>query len=166
MSILVTPSKFLSPSKQPETEGPPGYNQQSGYAYADAANRPILLACSYGKARGMDAETGQELWTYDCPKGRFRIPTAIVEPPSAEEGREKGLVYIGCGSWIYCLKSRTGEPVWSRKISTTRLGNNFMTMTTPWSSRLAAEAYTSFNQNPVAQVRAVERDAETSAAVS
>lgn len=152
----------MSPSKQPEytqkIEDPPGYNQLSS-----VLDKPIILACSHGRARGLDSETGETLWTYDCPKGRFRIPTAIVEPPSAEEGRAKGLVYIGSGSCIYCLKSRTGEVVWTRKISTTRLGNNFMTMTTPWSSRLAAEAYTSFDQNPAAQVRAVERDAQRSA---
>lgn len=158
VSILTTPSRFLSPNKQPDygahADAPPHYNEQV------IPERPIVLSCTQGKALALDIDTGETLWNYNCPGGRYKIPTAIVEPPSAEEGRPEGLVYIGSGKWIYCLKARTGDVVWTSKICESIWGYGYMTMTTPWSSRLAAEAYTAFSQQPVAQARDKEREAE------
>ena len=159
VAVITTPSKYLSPSKHPqvgETEVPPHYNEEV------IPEEPIVLACSRGKAMGIDVNSGETLWTYDCPGGRYKIPTALVEPPSAEEGRPDGLVYIGAGKWIYCLKARTGEVVWKENICDRFWGYGYMTMATPWSSRLAAEAYTAFSQNPTAYARDVERQQERS----
>lgn len=114
----------------------------------------------------IDLDNGETLWTYNCPGGRYKIPTALVEPPSAEEGRPEGLVYIGSGKWIYCLKARTGDVVWTSKISERMWGYGYMTMATPWSSRLAAEAYTAFSQQPSAHSRDKEREIEQASAAS
>lgn len=96
-------------------------------------------------------ETGDTLWTYNCPGGRYKVPAILVEPPSLEDGRADQLVYVGSGKWVYCLKAATGEPRWSSKISNSKMGLDYMTLATPWSSRLAAEAYSAFSQNPIAQ---------------
>jgi outer membrane protein assembly factor BamB len=110
----------------------------------------------------MDMETGEALWKYNCPGGWYNIPVAIVEPSSLEEGRPNQLVYVGAGKWVYCLKARTGDVIWSVKVSDSTFGLNYMTLATPWSSRLAAEAHTSFSSNPVAQVRSEARQRERS----
>jgi outer membrane protein assembly factor BamB len=152
---LSSPSKFLSPNKHPnQADELPSYNGQA------TPDDPVVISCAGGKVMGIDSLTGNTLWTYHCPGGRYRIPTALIEPPSAEEGRARRLVYVGAGKHLYCLRSRTGEVLWTRQISSCMFGYGFMTMATPWSSRLAAEAYTGFNQNPVAQVRDVQRDGE------
>ena len=111
----------------------------------------------------MNSFTGQTKWTYNCPGGRFRIPATVIEPPSAELGRERGVVYIGSGKYVYCLDSSDGNEIWTLKVCDFFFGYGFMTFATHWSSRLAAEAFTCFSQNPVAQVREVEREQEESA---
>lgn len=105
-----------------------------------------------GKIMGINIETGETLWTYNCPGGWYKIPAIIVEPPSFEDERPDQLIYAGCGKWVYCLKAATGEVLWSSKISNSRAGINYMTLATPWSSRLAAEAYTAFTQNPIGEI--------------
>jgi outer membrane protein assembly factor BamB len=155
---LSTPSKFLPPIKHPnEIDAPPSYDNDE-----EISNKPIIFACSRGKVMGIDSLSSDTLWTYNCPGGRFRIPTALIEPPSAENSLEEGLIYVGAGKHLYCLKSRTGEVIWKRQLANFIFGQGFMTMATHWSSRLAAEAYTAFSQNPVAQVRDLERDSEQS----
>lgn len=112
---------------------------------------------------GIDSNTGETLWVYKCPGGGFNLPVSIVEPPSLEDGRPHQLVYVGAGRWVYCLQANTGDVVWSIKISNSRFGYSYMTLATPWSSRLAAEAYSAFSQNPSAQARDLARQHEHSA---
>ncbi|CEP16030.1 hypothetical protein [Parasitella parasitica] len=161
VSIVTTPSRFLSPQKHPNDASqdelpPPDYHD------AGAHEKPVVIASSRGKVMGIDIDTGETLWTYKCPGGGFNIPVAIVEPPSLENGRPHQLVYVGSGKWVYCLKTNTGDVVWSVKVSNSRFGYGYMTLATPWSSRLAAEAYSSFSQNPSAQTRDRIRQQERS----
>lgn len=141
VSITSTTSKFIVPKKEP-THGtdalPPHYNE---HIFPD---KPIVLACTIGNAMAMDIDNGETLWIYECAGESRKIPTALVEPLCTEEGRNESLVYIGCGKWVSCLKSRTGEVVWETKITDTIRGSGYMTMATPWSSRLTSEAYTAF----------------------
>ena len=67
---------------------------------------------------------------------------------------------MGAGQWMYCLKCKTGQVVWNARISDSTVGLNYMTMATPWSSRLAAESHSTFSQNPVAQIRSMVRHKE------
>ncbi|KAL7324763.1 hypothetical protein PS15p_209908 [Mucor circinelloides] len=158
VSILTTPSRFLSPEKHPnditttashygENDLPPNYHKER------AQEKAVVIACSRGKAMGIDMKTGDTLWEYDCPSGGYSLPVAIVEPPSLEDGRPHQLVYIGCGKWVYCLKATTGDVVWSVKVSNSHWGYNYMTLATPWNPRLAAEAYSSFSPNPSGHTR-------------
>lgn len=110
----------------------------------------------------MDSLTGKRLWSTFMLGGGIRIPTTLIDPPSVEEGRARGLLYAGGGRVLYCLDVKSGYLLWKKEISNCSFGYGFMTMATPWSSRLAAETYTAFSQNPVAQVRDHQRDIEKS----
>ncbi|CEJ04299.1 hypothetical protein RMCBS344292_18264 [Rhizopus microsporus] len=154
VSVISTPSRFLSPREGFQSVDPPGYNEPSNLG------RPIILAASKGKIMAIDSNSGEEMWRYNCPGGWYNIPVAIIEPPSLEHGRPEQLVYVGAGKWVYCLQAQTGEVVWSCKVSGAMFGLNYMTLATPWSSRLAAEAYSAFSQNPSAQARDWEREQE------
>ncbi|KAK4512741.1 RNAPII degradation factor [Mucor velutinosus] len=168
VSILTTPSRFLSPKKHPNDIAtaashhdqdelpPPGYDQEG------TQDKAVVIACSRGKVMGIDIDTGDTLWVYKCPGGGFNIPVSIVEPPSLEDDRPHQLVYVGSGKWVYCLKANTGDVVWSAKVSNAHWGYSYMTLATPWSSRLAAEAYSAFSQNPSAQTRDRIRQQENS----
>lgn len=96
-----------------------------------------------------------DLWLFKCPKGGYKIPTALVDPPT--EYQQQQNVYVGCGKMIYCLEARSGDLKWSTKISNAKMGQNYMTLATPWSSRLAAEAHTAFSQFPSAQQESAAR---------
>lgn len=102
-----------------------------------------------------------ELWRFKCPKGGYKIPTALVDP-STEYHRQHN-VYVGCGKMIYCLDAQGGDLKWSTKISNAKMGQGYMTLATPWSSRLAAEAHTAFNQFPSAQQESLARQQRAAA---
>lgn len=102
-----------------------------------------------------------ELWRFKCPKGGYKIPTALVDP-STEYHRQHN-VYVGCGKMIYCLDAQGGDLKWSTKISNAKMGQGYMTLATPWSSRLAAEAHTAFNQFPSAQQESYARQQRAAA---
>ncbi|KAI8049380.1 PQQ-like domain-containing protein [Thamnidium elegans] len=160
VSVISTPSKVLQPPPlqqegEEEDRLPPNYDQVS-------QDLPIVISCSEGKVMAINIETGETSWTYNCPGGWYNIPVAIVEPSNWESGRPNQLVYIGAGKWVYCLNARTGNVIWSVQVSTARLGYDFMTLATPWSSRLAAESHSAFSQNPVAQYRELQRAKERS----
>jgi outer membrane protein assembly factor BamB len=164
VSIITTPSRFLAPQKHPnDTIGashedlpPPDYHHE------ERQEKPVVIASSRGRVMGIDADTGEALWVFKCPGGGFNLPVSIVEPPSLEDGRSHQLVYVGSGKWVYCLQANTGDVVWSVKVSNSRFGYGYMTLATPWSSRLAAEAYSAFSQNPSAQTRDRIRQQENS----
>ena len=91
-----------------------------------------------------------ELWRFDCPGGGSKIPSTLVDPLGT-------LVYVGCGTRLYCLDIMNGALKLKVKVSNSMSGLDYMTMATVWSSRLAAEAHTSFNQHPSAQKESVAR---------
>ncbi|KAI9255290.1 hypothetical protein BY458DRAFT_480565 [Sporodiniella umbellata] len=156
VSVISTPSRILKPTKEPSTDAPPEYNEPVQFG------KPVIIACSMGKVLAIDPDNGQELWRYGCPGGGFSIPVAIIDPPSLENDKHAQCVYVGSGKWVYCLEAYTGQVVWSSKVSSSLFGCGYMTLATPWNSRLAAEAYTAFSQNPSAQAREVERQAQAS----
>lgn len=162
MSIITTPSRFLKPKKLPThvdndltTDLPPDYAEKH-----ESEEKPVVVAGTRGKVMAIDAATGETLWTYNCPGGWYKIPVVIVEPPSLEDDRPHQLIYVGSGRYVYCLRASSGEVIWTSKVSNSNFGLNYMTLATPWSSRLAAEAYTAFSQNPSAQARDHERENE------
>lgn len=114
-------------------------------------DQQIIIACSKGGALAIDFNTGDTLWQYDCPGGGYNIPVAIIEPPNPKLGRPTQLAYVGSGRCVYCLNARTGYLVWSVSLSWNVLGSGYMTLASPWSSKLAAETNTAFSQNPSAQ---------------
>jgi outer membrane protein assembly factor BamB len=145
----------LKPKKVPVAdEAPPGYEGGS------KVENSIVIGGSTGKVMAFNIETGETRWKYNCPGGWYKIPVVLVEPPSLEDGRPDQLIYVGCGKWVYCLKATDGDVLWATKVSNSNFGLNYMTLATPWSSRLAAEAYTAFSQNPTAQARDHERENE------
>lgn len=155
MSLVCTPSRTLQTSAysqnyQKSQHLPPHYDE------ATTEDKQIVITCTQGEVMTMDAETGETLWKYDCPKGQSHIPTAIVEPSNWEAGRPSQLVYIGAGKMIYCLNSSTGNVIWTEKISNSLIGFNYMTLATSWSSRMAAETHSAFTQCPVAQTREIK----------
>ncbi|KAG1031971.1 hypothetical protein G6F43_013855 [Rhizopus delemar] len=93
VSVISTPSRILTPKKEPVTDSPPEYSE------SHSLGKPIIFGCSRGKVMAMDADTGDELWRYNCPGGWYNIPVAIVEPPSWEDHQPDQLVYIGAGKW-------------------------------------------------------------------
>lgn len=118
----------------------------------------LVISCSRGKVMAMDIETGHTVWTYNCPGVWFNIPVIIIEPaPSSDKEDPSYVVYVGAGQWIFCLKALTGEVINSSRMSDSKPELNYMTLATPWSSRLAAESHSAFSQNPVAQVRNIIR---------
>ncbi|KAG2207687.1 hypothetical protein INT47_011807 [Mucor saturninus] len=158
VSVVSTPSRVLRPHPDHIMELPPHYNEQSvppDYHDNVVPESAVIIACSRGKAMGLDADSGEILWTYNCPGGGFNIPVVIVEPPSKESDQ---VVYIGASKWVYCLNGRTGALIWSTKVATTLFGSDYMSLATAWSSRLAAESYSAFNQNPSLQCLELQRD--------
>lgn len=156
VSVISTPSRILTPKKEPVSDAPPNYSESLGLG------APIIFGCSRGKVMAINPESGEELWRYNCPGGWYNIPVAIVDPPSLQDEEYTQCVYVGSGKWVYCLQSQTGQVVWSTKVSTSVFGLCYMTLATPWNSRLAAEAYTAFSQNPSAQARDRERQEQHS----
>jgi hypothetical protein len=152
--VLGTPTRYLKPRISPD-EYTSDYKEGR-----EKMELPVIIGCAHGNVMAFNPNTGNTLWTYDCPGGGFRIPVTLVEPPSARDGRPHQLLYVGVGKYVYCLRALTGAPVWKAKVTNAWLGLGFMTLATPWSSRLAAEAHTSFNQNPSGQARELEREKE------
>ncbi|KAI8086708.1 uncharacterized protein BX664DRAFT_265808 [Halteromyces radiatus] len=155
VGVIATPSRFLSPSQQAQLDNsiePPSYDQQE-----EVEEKQMIYGCSRGKVLAVDPLTGEEQWRFNCPNGGFNIPAILVEPTSQDATWPCQVIYIGCGRWVYCLKSITGEPLWSLRITNSKLGLGFMSLATPWSSRLLAEAHTSFSATPHPQVREVKQ---------
>ena len=50
-----------------------------------------------------------------------------------------------------------GKLIWQVKVTNAIMGRYYMTLATPWSSRLAAESHSSFNQFPVVQQQSENR---------
>lgn len=157
VSVVSTPSRVLRPHPDILIDSPPLYDQPPDYHDNIFPASAVIIACSKGKVMGIDAETGETLWTYHCPGGRSNIPVVIIEPPSMELHRPDQLAYIGAAKWVYCLNTKTGDVVWSTKVASSLFGSDFMTLATAWSSRLAAESYSAYNQNPSLQCLELQR---------
>ncbi|KAI7852584.1 quinon protein alcohol dehydrogenase-like superfamily [Circinella umbellata] len=140
------PPNEYSPYQHPGS-GPPEYYDHSQHTMAQ---RQVLILGTGGHVLAIDAKNGLELWRFDCPRGGSKIPSTLVDPQGT-------LVYVGCGTRLYCLDVMNGNLKWKVKVSNSMSGLDYMTMATVWSSRLAAEAHTSFNQCPSAQIESVAR---------
>ncbi|KAI8139596.1 quinon protein alcohol dehydrogenase-like superfamily [Fennellomyces sp. T-0311] len=154
VGVICTPSRVLKPQRvtPSDQDAPPGYHESE-----TLTAKPVVISCTYGKCLGMDLETGEELWRFNCPKGGYKIPSALVDPDGGST-----TVYVGCGRRLYCLDAETGELKWENKISNSMTGLGYMTLATPWSSRLAAEAHTAFSQFPIAQAENEARNRRNS----
>ncbi|KAG0162768.1 hypothetical protein DFQ28_000882 [Apophysomyces sp. BC1034] len=148
-SVICTPSRFLAPKVDPPTEDA----ERDPPAYDTVEEQSVTISCSRGKVMAIDNTTGDTIWKYECPGGGYRLPIALVEPPSAEHGLPYRVVYVGCGQWIYCLRALTGALLWSQKIFQHKLNLGYIAIATPWSSRVVAETHTAFTQFPLAQQR-------------
>ncbi|KAI9244330.1 quinon protein alcohol dehydrogenase-like superfamily [Helicostylum pulchrum] len=160
VSVATTPSKILYPSTVvPTVESseilPPHYDQVT-------EDKQIIISCSEGKAMAIDLESGETRWTYNCPGGWYNIPVTIIEPSNWEAGRPHQLVYVGSGKWVYCLNASSGHVIWSVQVSNATFSSDYMTLATPWSSRLAAESHSAFSQNPSGQAMSMQRARERS----
>ncbi|KAI9311974.1 hypothetical protein BX666DRAFT_2125103 [Dichotomocladium elegans] len=161
VGAIVTPSQIVSlptDSDQP----PPAYaattcpEKQETQEAVKEEEPQVVIACTGGKCMGIDLETGEDLWTFHCPKGGFKLSTAVMDPPGrmyqAGQGKNDGRakVYLGCGTMLYCLDARSGEVGWSTQITKSWKGFDYLTMATAWSSRCAAVAMPGYNQFPSA----------------
>jgi outer membrane protein assembly factor BamB len=84
--------------------------------------KSIVLGCSKGKVMAINSETGEGIWKYNCPGGRYNIPVVVVDPPNPSYRIREQLVYIDSGQYAYCLKTNTGEVVWSSEVSNAKIG--------------------------------------------
>ncbi|CAO3587341.1 unnamed protein product [Absidia cylindrospora] len=162
VGVVATPSRFLSPKAQSHLNNQ--YNDHladpsapPSYETTTEVEKQMFFGCSTGKVLAVDPDNGEEAWRFNCPQGGYSIPSILVEPPSQDTEWPFQVIYVGCGRWAYCLKAVTGELLWSLRITNSKLGLGFMTLATPWSSRLAAEAHTNFSSIPHAQYRDVQR---------
>ncbi|KAI9496582.1 quinon protein alcohol dehydrogenase-like superfamily [Zychaea mexicana] len=130
----------------------PGYNNGGYRPPPGYPQRSVAVVGSGGNIMGIDVRSGEELWRFDCPKGGYKIPSILVDPQGT-------IVYVGCGTRLYCLEAMTGQLQWQVRVSKSHSGLDYMTMATPWSSRLTAEVHTSFNTSPSAQIMSTERTA-------
>ncbi|KAI8333550.1 quinon protein alcohol dehydrogenase-like superfamily [Chlamydoabsidia padenii] len=151
VGVIASPSRYLAPQDTITPAAPPSYDDVS-----HTNEKQMIYGCSSGKVLAIDPATGEEAWRFNCPKGGFNIPSVLVEPPSQEVWPFQ-VIYVGCGRWVYCLASVSGELQWAERITNSKFGLGFMCLATPWSSRLAAESHTSFSATPHAQHREMER---------
>ncbi|KAI9268274.1 quinon protein alcohol dehydrogenase-like superfamily [Phascolomyces articulosus] len=126
VGVICTPSRVLKPQRttEPSEESdaaPPGYHESDDHEVL--TEKSIVISCTRGKCMGIDLETGEELWKFNCPKGGFKIPSALVDPEGGST-----TVYVGCGRQLYCLDAMTGEQKWHVKISNSKVGLGYMTM--------------------------------------
>ncbi|KAI7852587.1 hypothetical protein BDC45DRAFT_570856 [Circinella umbellata] len=160
VGAIVTPSHVLKPQRsttEPSNENydaPPGYDAQN---QSKLTQKPVVVLCTSGHCMGVDVETGKELWRFNCPKGGFRLPVALVDPEGGS-----ATVYVGVGTQLYCLDAITGDLKWQVKVTNSKLSLGYMTLATPWSSRLSAEAHTAFSQFPIAQCEQMRRQNKSS----
>ncbi|KAI9268276.1 hypothetical protein BDA99DRAFT_603759 [Phascolomyces articulosus] len=151
------PSQYGPPPSQygpPPTSGytPPGYYGQDSHNHRSYTSKQVAIVGTGGEIMGIDVKNGEELWRFDCPKGGSKIPSILVDPQGT-------IIYVGCGTRLYCLEAVTGQVKWQTKVSNSISGHDYMTLATTWSSRLAAEAHTSFSLHPSAQAASRERNA-------
>ncbi|KAI8343688.1 hypothetical protein BC941DRAFT_459003 [Chlamydoabsidia padenii] len=145
-----TPSRFLLPKAYESNDpgAPPSYETTTA-----VTEKQVFIGCSSGKVIAMDPETGEKVWKYNCPQSGYSIPAVLIEPPSQNSEWSFQVVYIGCGKMVYCLCAESGQVLWVVKISNSKSGLDYMSLATPWSSRLSAEANTNFSNTPHAQKR-------------
>ncbi|ORX43191.1 Quino protein alcohol dehydrogenase-like protein [Hesseltinella vesiculosa] len=145
-----------SPAIQDRTEG--GDDQLPSYEGSTVEEKQVVFGCTRGKVVAIDADSGEELWRYNCPGGGYNIPSLLIEPTQQGSSRWPfQVLYAGCGKWIYCLRVSTGEVLWTNRISSSKFGLGMICMATPWTSRVRAELYTDFSNTPHAQFRELER---------
>ncbi|KAI8875873.1 hypothetical protein K501DRAFT_299148 [Backusella circina FSU 941] len=148
VSVVSTPSLSLLPRRYPVTSSSRNNEKLPKYEDHNFNEKPIVICTSRGKIIAINIETGIEIWRYNCTGSLDNMPLIVIDPPNVKSGRPDQRVYVGAGQWLYCLKAYTGDLLWASRVSSSKFGTSYMTLATPWSSRLAAEAYSGFNQNP------------------
>ncbi|KAI7849359.1 hypothetical protein BDC45DRAFT_521041 [Circinella umbellata] len=130
----------------------------------------VVCATSWGRCYGFDMNTGDQLWRFDCPKGRFGFPTILFDRRSHDKNNKSSSwnLFIACNTMLYCLDPKTGKLQWSEKLSKSRWSiSGYVTLATGWSSRLAAESYGGgFSQQPLVQIADLEQNLEATARVA
>ncbi|KAI8145064.1 hypothetical protein BJV82DRAFT_604756 [Fennellomyces sp. T-0311] len=138
---------------------------QSGESECDGTktNR-VVCATSWGRCYGFDFATGDQLWCFPCPKGRLGFPTILFDG-NGNVGELDWRIYVACNTMLYCLVARTGELLWSEKVSQSRWSfSSYITLATGWSSRLASEVYSGgFSQQPLVQIADIEEKVQVAA---
>ncbi|GAA5806534.1 hypothetical protein HPULCUR_012070 [Helicostylum pulchrum] len=125
-----------------ELDLPPNYDEPS-----ERQHTPYILACSKGSVTAIHPKTGTTEWTFHTPITAKQLPTVIIDPPTKHAN--KPIVFIGISSTIYSLDAETGKLNWTATLFGTLFGSKYITLASSWSSKLAVETHTSFNQNPV-----------------
>ncbi|KAI8061597.1 quinon protein alcohol dehydrogenase-like superfamily [Gongronella butleri] len=157
VAVVTSISQYM-PARVSGTEAHSGSELPPSYEGSTTDERQIVYGCARGKVLAIDPETGEDLWRYDCPGGGYNIPSILLEPKQQGSSRWSfGVVYIGCGRWVYCLRATTGEVLWTNRISNSKFGYGYLCFSTPMSSRLRAELYTDFSSFPFAQAADAER---------
>ncbi|KAI8990989.1 hypothetical protein BDF20DRAFT_903893 [Mycotypha africana] len=89
----------------------------------------LVFTGSRGIVLAMNSETGNIVWSYNCPGGYYKTPVIVVEPSNhLSKLHPYQVLYIGAGNWVYCLKARTGGVLWSVKVSSIKSGANYMAL--------------------------------------
>ncbi|KAG2224006.1 hypothetical protein INT45_009592 [Circinella minor] len=163
VGVICSPSYVIQPQQRQLTENNNNVQTPPKYYEKDKLlnKKQVVVLCSAGKCLGMNVETGEELWQFECPKGGYSIPAILVDPE-----RGSTVVYVGCGTQLYCLNTINGQLLWQIEVTKATMNRNYMTLATPWSSRLAAEAHSSFNQFPLAQQQSENRTGTNAATTS
>ena len=130
----------------------------------------VVCATSWGRCYGFDMNTGDQLWRFDCPKGRLGFPTILFDGrcDASNDNKKSWSLFVACNTMLYCLDSKTGKLQWSEKLSKSRWSiSAYVTLATGWSSRLAAESYGGgFSQQPLVQIADVEENLQAAARVA
>ncbi|KAI7879286.1 hypothetical protein K492DRAFT_84120 [Lichtheimia hyalospora FSU 10163] len=66
-----------------------------------------MVAATWGRVFAFDTETGDQLWRFDCPKGRLGFPMTLIDDTS---------LFVGCNTMLYSLHPITGQLLWSTQL--------------------------------------------------
>lgn len=151
MSVLATPSTQLQYQSCNASESPPSYEPSKSNP------SPLVLACSNGLVIAIHLKSGITQWVYHCAVNSHQLPVAIIEPTNAST--HKTTVFVGISDTVHSLDAKTGKHNWTTRLTDAffsklqnkrfLFGPKYITLASSWSSKLALETHTSFNQNPV-----------------
>ncbi|CAI2177588.1 16528_t:CDS:1 [Funneliformis geosporum] len=123
-------------------------------ANTSSSKGSIVLVASFGKLCGIGAELGETLWKNELKGGCYYLPCLMLDSTNPD------VVMVGCGKRLYKINLFDGQTIWNQTLSSNLLGPPYVTMATHQSSLQAAFTYTGFNNNPVAQQVAKEKNSQ------